>query len=357
VNAAGSSGPQGSPWTTAAPLDTARQEVAVAAVSGRVIVVGGLLENGSTSTAVELWDPGSDAWSPAADLPVPLHHTTATTVDGTVYVIGGWSDFFQTPLAVCLAYDPLADTWSTRAAMPTARGSPAAAAIAGRIHVVGGWNGGSLGVHEVYDPVSDSWSGAAPMPTARNHLGAASVDGTLLAVGGRVGLGAGVANVAAVEAWSAVTGTWSVGAALPEARGGLAVSALGGRIYALGGEGNDADPSGVFAEVEAYDLEHDAWLPRAPMPTPRHGIGAAALDGALHVPGGSTLEGFGVTAVHEVYRPARDVPIGVPSLAPAGLAILLLGAIALGLLSRPAASSACRGSACRRSHQHPDRGA
>lgn len=322
---------QGSAWTTAAPLGVPRQEVAVAAVTGRVLVVGGILDDTTTTDAVELWTPGTDSWSTRAPLPLPLHHTTATTVGGTVYVIGGWSDFFATPLAVCLAYDPVADAWTTRTPMPTPRGSPAAALVGGRIHVVGGWSGGSLAVHEVYDPATDSWSTAAPMPTARNHLGAATVDGTLLAVGGRLGLGAGVANTAAVEAWDALTNTWSVRAPLAEARGGLAVARLGDLVYALGGEGNDADPSGVFPDVEAYDLALDQWTARAPMPTPRHGIGAAPVGDGLHVPGGGTIEGFDVTDVHEVYRPVGDVPAGVPAMTWGALGTLVVAVLALGL--------------------------
>lgn len=323
--------PQGTAWSTAAPLGIPRQEVAVAAVTGRVLVVGGLLEDATTTDAVELWTPGPNTWSTCAPLPVPLHHTTATTVNGIVLVIGGWSDFFATPLGVCLAYDPVGDTWTACTPMPTPRGSPAAALVGGRIHVVGGWNGGSLTAHEVYDPATDSWSSAAPMPTARNHLGAATVDGTLLAVGGRLGLGAGVANTAAVEAWDAMTNTWSTRAPLLEARGGLAVARLGNLVYALGGEGNDDDPTGVFPNVDAYDHALDQWTPRAPMPTPRHGIGAAAVGDALHVPGGGAIEGFDVTDVHEVYRPASDVPEGVPTLPAAALAVLALVALGLGL--------------------------
>jgi hypothetical protein len=75
------------------------------------------------------------------------------------------------------------------------------------------------------------------------------------------------------------------------------------RLLVFGGEGNDADPQGVFRETEAYDPGSGAWEALAPMPTGRHGIGAAALADGVHVPGGGPVAGFGVTAVHEVFVP------------------------------------------------------
>jgi hypothetical protein len=74
----------------------------------------------------------------------------------------------------------------------------------------------------------------------------------------------------------------------------------------FGGEGNAAAPSGNFPQVELYDPRADRWEALAPMPTPRHGIGAAAFDGRIFVPGGATVQGFGAVNVHEAF----DVPAG-----------------------------------------------
>jgi N-acetylneuraminic acid mutarotase len=314
-------------------MSVARQEVAVATVDGRVFVVGGLLFDQSTTGTVEAWDPGTDAWTTVAPLPVPLHHSVAAEVGGKLYVIGGWADYFHTPEALSFVYDPGIDAWSSAAPMPTARGSPAAAVLDGHVHVVGGWNLGPLTTHEVYDPATDTWNTAAPLLGPRNHLGAAVVDGTLYAVGGRIGLYFGQDNRDTVMAWTG--GAWSVRAPLPEPRSGLAVTALGGKLYAFGGEGDDDHPSGCFPDVDSYDPALDAWAPRTPLPTPRHLIAATALGDAIHVPGGSPVFGHGVTAVHEVYRPANEAA-AVPAL-PAGavgLALLALGLLGLGLLQR-----------------------
>jgi N-acetylneuraminic acid mutarotase len=305
------SGPEaaiGAPWSTLAPLSIPRQEVAVAAVGGFVYVIGGFDSTAAIRNTVERYDPASDSWTTVASLPVVIHHATATAVNGKIYVIGGWSDFFATALDTVYEYDPGTDSWSAKTDMPSARGSPAATEVTGKIYVAGGWNAGVVDDFAVYDPLIDSWTVLPAMPTARNHFGAAGVGGKFYGVGGRTDLGAGAGNVATVELYDPIASSWSSVASLPRPRGGLAVSATTGLIFALGGEGNDDVPTGVFPDVDAYDPIADVWIPCDPMPTPRHGIGAAVVAARIHVPGGGPVEGFGVTGVHEILEVAPSVP-------------------------------------------------
>jgi hypothetical protein len=76
---------------------------------------------------------------------------------------------------------------------------------------------------------------------------------------------------------------------------------VAGRIVVAGGEGNPAAATGVFDAVEAYDPAGDAWTALAPMPTPRHGTGAATLGRTLYLPGGATVQAFGAVDTHEAY--------------------------------------------------------
>lgn len=56
-------------------------------------------------------------------------------------------------------------------------------------------------------------------------------------------------------------------------RRGIALAALGGPIYAIGG----LDDNSCFNDVERYDIESDSWSAVAPMNTPRGGVGSVAL--------------------------------------------------------------------------------
>lgn len=71
-----------------------------------------------------------------------------------------------------------------------------------------------------------------------------------------------------------------------------------GRIHCMGGKGTNR----VFGTHETYDPASDGWASYAPMRTPRHGTGAAAMGDFIHVAGGGPIVGGGVkSAVHEAF--------------------------------------------------------
>ena len=88
---------------------------------------------------------------------------------------------------------------------------------------------------------------------------------------------------------------------MPTGRSGMAGGVVGDCVYVFGGEGNPADPAGIFHQVEAYEPAADRWWSLPPMQTARHGIYAAVLGNVIYLPGGATQQGFGVTAVNEAY--------------------------------------------------------
>ncbi|HKO55259.1 MAG TPA: kelch repeat-containing protein [Thermoanaerobaculia bacterium] len=278
-------------WLSLAPLHEARQEVAVATAAGRVYVFGGIAGN-TVLASVEEYDPATDRWRFVAPIPEPLHHTAAAVVDDRyIYLIGGYRTLAFDATDSVYRYDALADQWTRVASLPSPRGALAAATIGGVVYAVGGLPGPS----ELTGFDGERWTTLAPLPTPREHLAAAAVNGKLYVISGRFG----GSNRAAVEVYNPNTNTWSSRAPIPTARSGIAAAAFGDRIYVFGGEGNPAAPSGVFPQVESYDIWADSWRAEPLMPTPRHGIGAAAVGGAIYVPAGAAVAGFGITDTNE----------------------------------------------------------
>ncbi len=280
-------------WLTLVPLQTARQELAVAAANGKLYAIGGISGN-SVLSSVEEFDPQSNRWRFVAPLPEPLHHPAATVVDNIIYVIGGYRTLAFDPTTAVYRYDPRSDRWTRVASLPSPRGALAAAAIEGRIYAVGGNPGGNA--LTVYDPAADRWTSLAPMPTAREHLAAVAAGGKLYVAGGRQ-----PRNVAVFEVYDPMTDRWSALSRLPTARSGLAAALLDVRIYVFGGEGNAFSSTGVFEQNEAYDIASDTWRTDTAMPTPRHGIGAAVIDDRIYIPGGAILQGFGAINTNEAF--------------------------------------------------------
>src|SRR2546425_7410798 len=76
-------------WTPLAPMPTARQEVAAAALEGRIFVIGGFGANAEAVATVEVYDPVTDRWEVRMPLPAPTHHLAAAVVGGRLFVAGG----------------------------------------------------------------------------------------------------------------------------------------------------------------------------------------------------------------------------------------------------------------------------
>src|SRR5438445_11190347 len=127
-------------WVAKAPALLKRTEVAVAAVRGKVYVVGGFQPGLPFITpAVEEYDPATDTWRERTPLPSGLHHAGIGVVNDRLYVIGGvelslfsiWS-----PGTSLYEYAPGADRRRALRPMTTPRGAPAVAALHGRAPAV-----------------------------------------------------------------------------------------------------------------------------------------------------------------------------------------------------------------------------
>src|SRR5829696_10487508 len=66
-------------WTPTSDMSLQRsRHVAALLPDGRVLVAGGLLSNGTVSSAAELYDPAKESWSAAAPMNVPRANFVAT---------------------------------------------------------------------------------------------------------------------------------------------------------------------------------------------------------------------------------------------------------------------------------------
>jgi hypothetical protein len=296
---------EGGTWTTAAPLgEGPRQETAVLAHGGEVLVLGGFVAGLGTTGALEAYDPVRDAWRSLAPLPIAAHHVNAALHDDALYAIGSLTGtgFVANPRA--FRYSFTDDQWTELAPLPAPfeRGGGVAVSHQGAIWIIGGVRR-SDAVAEVhrYLPESDTYERMPDLPAPRDHLVGAEIDGQIVVAGGRLGRIASHSPITWV--FDDNREAWLERAPMPTSRAGCAGAVTGGRLYVIGGEGNPSDDSGVFAHVESYDPTTDSWATHAPLPTPRHGMGAAAIDGVIYVPGGAEVEGIAASDVHEAYTP------------------------------------------------------
>ena len=111
--------------------------------------------------------------------------------------------------------------------------------------------------------------------------------------------------------------TWKERAPLPTPRSGHGLVIYRGRFFAMGGE------YGVQDEARSRKARYsgrwrvtiratNTWQSHAPMPTPRHAVGATTIGDAIYVAGGGAVTGGAVqSSVHEAFTLA-----GLTALAP-----------------------------------------
>ena len=114
------------------------------------------------------------------------------------------------------------------------------------------------------------------MAAERSEHGVAVLDGKLYAVGGFGDDG----GLSSVEQYDPATNAWEAVASMVTPRENHAVAVLDGKLYAVGGYNG-----GYLTSVERYDPATDAWEAVAPMATARYNLNhaVAALDGKLYV--------------------------------------------------------------------------
>jgi N-acetylneuraminic acid mutarotase len=302
VDARGDGGPSGwspAPAVRGGPI----QETAAVAVDGRLYVIGGITGGGGFARAVRIFDTATQTWSDGPDLPVALHHVQAAAVDGRIFVLGGLSGAGFTAVGQVWSWHPASEAgWSERRPMPagTERGAGVTGVIDGDIVIAGGYRSGAVADVSIYDPGEDQWRAGPDLPAVRDHACGGVIGDVLYVAGGRTGaVQSIVATVYALEP----LGGWTDRAAMPTARGGTACGVVDGRLLVAGGEGNSGAASGVFPQVEAFDPADNAWTSLEEMPTPRHGMAAAAWDGRLYVPGGADRQFLAAVDTHEVFTP------------------------------------------------------
>ncbi|MCE9637740.1 MAG: hypothetical protein K8T90_18730 [Planctomycetes bacterium] len=266
-------GPAG--WSAKASMPTRRAQMLAATLSGRVHVLGGLIDY-TPQTAHEAYDPATNSWSARAALPTARFDAGVTAVGGTLYVIGGLTSIGAGTKNVD-AYNPSTDTWTSRMPMPSVRPYARCAALNGIVYACGGGLNGESDLVEAYDPVSDTWTSLARLPTPRIVGGLVAVQGSLYAVGGQDASG----YRAEVYAYSPVTDTWTAKASLATARAGPAAGVLSNHIYVTGGSNGS-----YMSSLEIYDPIMNRWTGGSPMPTVRANAPGAVVGGTFFVIGG-----------------------------------------------------------------------
>jgi N-acetylneuraminic acid mutarotase len=278
-------------WKTRTATGLQREYGAAGVLDNVVYVAGGLTGSGLTSTgSTQSYDPSNMTWTTLANMNVPRQLVAGDALSGKFFVVGGLSGSTVSsanegydPSPSCVAIPPSPDNpspptcppviapvgWQSYHAMNHARQAHNAVATNGRLYVFGGDSDAArttrVATTEAYGPDVDSWFDLALMPTPRDFVAVAALNGSVYVVGGRNAAGTAVPTM---ERYDISANTWTTLAPLPAATSSSRAGTILGRIYVTGGSlGN-----GTYV----YDPVANSWIAGPPNPATSNGFETSA---------------------------------------------------------------------------------
>jgi N-acetylneuraminic acid mutarotase len=260
-------------------MPTSRAGLALVAIDGQLIAVGGVRGANQATRSVEIFNPTTNSWSEGDAKPTAAMNLAGAAIAGKVYVPGGCATEGEALTALEI-YDPAADSWSTGAKMPAPRCGYGLAVADNKLYLFGGWNGQSFeDTILAYTPASNRWEILKQtLPQPLGFMGAATLDQRIYLAGGYNG----ETEFAQLYTFDPKTGKLEEKAPMQAKRGGLGLVSGGNNLYAIGGGWAQA-----LDTSEKYNPATDSWSTfETPFADQWRNMGLAALDTSLYAVGG-----------------------------------------------------------------------
>lgn len=311
-----SSAQNGDTWTTKASMNTARSQLGVAAVNGKIYAIGGCTAEGFIPNTAgnhfkaegwitnknEEYDPAVDKWTTKTAMPTARYNFAIAACQGKIYCIGGVTDWYvgsyTNYTTANEVYDPTTNKWETKTTAPQEEIGQANV-IEDKIYLVGA--GANETLTQAYDPATDTWTNKTPLPEKVPFQVSTVIDDKIYVIGFCVTIG--FENVysknyvynPASDNWSNCTGIpndafsgkgvpwrgnwWSIGA------GATTGELASKRIYVLFMQYVNSDPLPTMV----YNPFSENWTMAAEEPVNRQNFAVTVLNDKVYVIGGETL--------------------------------------------------------------------
>jgi N-acetylneuraminic acid mutarotase len=276
----------------------------VVSQGGNVYSFGGIVNNNGITNAYK-YNPTTNTWTPIAPLPAARFWFSGIT-DGTyIYLLGGVDQNFNTT-ATLWRYDQVSNTYNTSLpsyTIPTY--FHASAYLNGKIYRIAGRAIGTDYHVEVYDIATNTWSMAANYPFANHSLMGAALGGYVYAGGG---------NASPTNAWryDPNTNTWTPITDLPAGRSAAASGVYNGRWILAGGDVNFA----ISTSVIAFDPATSTWSNLANMVQARDYLQGGTAGQSFYAVAGSSAPGTGTNDNQQYTETCGGTPTPTPTATP-----------------------------------------
>lgn len=272
-------------WEKLGRLPGSNHDIFAASLQGALYVAGGLTADwglpARSHVFDELWSfaPQTGGWELVSHMSFPRRYNGIAALDGRIWVVGGEGEI-KTPahpegeritVDVVEIYDPTSGAWAAGPRLNNVRTDPFVMAEAGRIWAVGGACNPSTPIATVESiaPGESAWRYESPLPVPTRQGGCCALDGVLYCV-----------STEGFFAFDTAARKWLTG--LPQLEKSLQaalVAAFAGEVWVMGGH--------LSRATWRYAPAEHCWRPGPPLPTVQSWGAAAVLEGRLYIAGGA----------------------------------------------------------------------
>lgn len=281
-------------WKTAAEGPTYHLEGATAVVRGKLYVFTGFASNELVpGRRVDVYNPETNIWEtrmqPRQRTPLALSHVQAAADGRYIWLAGGFIGKHPgKPTKQVWKYDTVADTWTRGPDLPSARAGGALIRKGRTLHYFGGLSRNRDNNKKQHWTLNldnpTAWVNAAALPDARVHLNGVALGGMIYAIGGQFRHDTNPVDVNLFHGFNSNAGTWTALGGLPTPRSHFeqAIVKMKGKIVIIGGRNNQGGEAAID-RVTMYDPVADEWSELRALPTTLLAPVAAYIKGKLIV--------------------------------------------------------------------------
>lgn len=227
-----------------------------------------------------------------------IRQFAACSSNSKLYIAGG-QDIEGTKVKECFCYHINENSWERIADLPHPTSHLSLCAENGIIFAMGGLHDALFGLLEhnpthdmmIYEPQYNQWKRCHHLPEARYSAGCVAVNGSIHYIGGSDRALAGLLSESFRDShfvYNIRHDRWEERQPIPLKRSRFGMIEVDGIIYCIGGRTG----KGYTANVQRYTIETDHWEAEASLNIPRSHVSTLILDGFIHAIGGKTIDGY-----------------------------------------------------------------
>ena len=251
-----------------------------------MIVIGGVDENQTPLSAVDVFDIHKETWEQLPPLPVGVVGPYVLKIKEKIYVFGG-TDKKGANQSVVLDLDR--NEWNHLPPMPTRRYASGGYLHNNKVYIISGRDGDkAIQACEAFDLSTQQWEELAPLPSIRVFFNCIGYKDHIYVMGGIVPM-IGISKI--VERYSIKDNTWTRLKDMKVPRSDGSVGVIGDSVVLAAGLGMMNDKPCVMTEVLSFTKRgrHVEKIPS--IPTARTSASTILFEGKMAVVGGAGEEG------------------------------------------------------------------